>query len=552
MSSRLRIGLLVDSFLLPAWAYTAINRVMCSDVAGLELVILNKASSLKSAPLSALWRDHKHWLYFIFNFIDEKLFLRGSIATTPIDASNLFLNLPVLEVIPVNENGELHVSILDTEQVKSYRLDILIKLGFDKLSGDILTAASYGIWTYRWGDSHKIKDGLLGFWEVVEAWPETGAALQKLGTTSDRTKTLCEAWFSNYPYSPARTRSHILWSVSSFLSRQIERLHRLGGEKFFQEIQQNQIEENETSLKSNEVPSNMSTLKIIVQMAVRNLLEVYRRIFYRERWELLFCFDASSRQDISSYRKISTPNDCFWADPHVVYKEPNYYIFVEELNYRLKKGHISVIEMDCEGNNKGSIPVLQKNYHLSFPSVFEWDNRYFMVPETAENRTIDLYECIHFPDEWKFKLTLMKDVTAVDTTLLYFHEKWWLFTGIAEQPAAAPQFELFLFYSDDLFTDHWQAHPLNPIVSDVKKARAAGRIYVREGKMFRPSQNCSKSYGYGFDINEIITLSETEYCERKVRSVRPGWAKGVLGTHTYAYQNNLTIIDMLTRRFKWV
>jgi hypothetical protein len=221
------------------------------------------------------------------------------------------------------------------------------------------------------------------------------------------------------------------------------------------------------------------------------------------------------------------------------------------LSYQLKKGHISVIEMDRTGNYKGSIPVLRKNYHLSFPSVFEWDNHFFMVPESAENRTIDIYECIQFPEEWKFKLTLMENVTAVDTTLLYFQEKWWLFTGIAEQEAAVPQFELFLFYSDELFTDHWQPHPMNPIVSDVKKARAAGRIFTRDGKLFRPSQNCSKSYGNGFDINEILVLSKTEYCEKRVRSVSPDWAQGVLGTHTYAYQNNLTVIDMLTRRFRW-
>jgi hypothetical protein len=207
--------------------------------------------------------------------------------------------------------------------------------------------------------------------------------------------------------------------------------------------------------------------------------------------------------------------------------------------------------MDCAGNYKKSIPVLQKNYHLSFPSVFEWMDHYYMIPESSANKTIDLYECAHFPCEWQFKMTLMRDIAAVDTTLFYHQGKWWLFTGIAEPEAAGPQFELFLFYSDELFTDQWQPHPLNPIVSDVKKARAAGRIFVKDGRLFRPSQNCSKTYGYGFDINEITDLSETEYCERTVSSVRPTWAKGIIGTHTYAYQKDLTVVDVLTRRFRW-
>ena len=216
MSSRLRVGLLLDSLLIPAWVYTAIEQVICSEVAVLELVVLNRSSSQKSAPFSALWRDRKYWLYSVFNFLDEKLFLRGSVATAQLDASKLFLNFPILEVTPVNKNGELHLSHSDLEQVKSHRLDILVKMGFDKLSGDILTAASYGIWTYRWGDSHKIKDGLLGFWEVVEGWSETGVALQQLGATTDCPKTVFKSWFSNYPYSPARSQNYILWSVSSF------------------------------------------------------------------------------------------------------------------------------------------------------------------------------------------------------------------------------------------------------------------------------------------------------------------------------------------------
>jgi hypothetical protein len=145
----------------------------------------------------------------------------------------------------------------------------------------------------------------------------------------------------------------------------------------------------------------------------------------------------------------------------------------------------------------------------------------------------------------------MKNVKAVDTTLVYDQGKWWLFAAIAEQEAAAPQVELFLFYSEELFTDQWRAHPMNPIVSDVKRARAAGSIFEKNRKLFRPSQYCSSTYGYGFDLNEIVILSETEYFERTVSSVRPEPAKGIHATHTYSTRENLTMIDALTRRFKW-
>jgi hypothetical protein len=235
----------------------------------------------------------------------------------------------------------------------------------------------------------------------------------------------------------------------------------------------------------------------------------------------------------------------------VIYKEPNYYIFIEEYPYQTRRGHISVIEMDRKGNCKQSIPILQKDYHLSFPCVFEWMGGHYMIPESSERKTIDLYECINFPYEWQPKITLMKNVMAVDSTVFYMHRKWWLFTAIAEQEAAAPQVELFLFYSNELFTDQWRPHTMNPIISDVKRARGAGSVFLKDGKLFRPSQDCSITYGYGFDLNEIIVLSETEYCERTVTSVRPVSAKLIIATHTYAHQGNLTVIDVLMRRPKW-
>jgi hypothetical protein len=177
--------------------------------------------------------------------------------------------------------------------------------------------------------------------------------------------------------------------------------------------------------------------------------------------------------------------------------------------------------------------------------------KYYMIPESSENRTIDLYECIKFPYEWQHKKTLMKDISAVDTTVCYSQGKWWLFTAISEQEAAAPQVELFLFFSEELFSDQWRPHPMNPIVSDVKRARGAGAIFHKNGKLFRPSQDCSKGYGYGFDLNEIVTLSETDYRESTLKSVTPESIINAIATHTYANQGNLTVVDALTRAPKW-
>jgi hypothetical protein len=173
-----------------------------------------------------------------------------------------------------------------------------------------------------------------------------------------------------------------------------------------------------------------------------------------------------------------------------------------------------------------------------------------MVPESAANQSIDLYECVEFPKKWEYRMSLMKNIKAVDTTLCFYQDKWWLFTGISENEGSFPEVELFLFYTDDLFSGHWKPHRLNPIISDARNARPAGRIVLRDGKLFRPSQDCSRSYGYGFDLNEILVLSESEYIEESVFSVRPNWDKKVMGTHTYGAEGRLRIIDAYTTRQK--
>jgi hypothetical protein len=121
-----------------------------------------------------------------------------------------------------------------------------------------------------------------------------------------------------------------------------------------------------------------------------------------------------------------------------------------------------------------------------------------------------------------------------------------------EYEGASSWDELFLFYADSLFSGRWCAHPQNPIVSDVRKARPAGKIFQQNGKIYRPSQDCTNRYGYGLTINRILKLSKTEYEEVEVSSIEPKWDNNILGVHSINREKNLTVIDGLLRRFKYL
>jgi hypothetical protein len=543
-TQKLKLGLLLDSINVPAWVYTIIQRIVNGYSGKFVLVILNDNDSMFNKTKG------NTIVYSIFNRIDEKLFTKKPDPFTPKSAAELLADVPVIKALP-RQNG--YISFLneaDVEKIKAHQLDILIRFGFDGLQLETLNVSKYGTWFYYHGDDRIMKGGPPGFWEAVENWSETGSALLSVGGIFPSNRVLFRSHFVTYPLSPARHRSYYFWATTSFLPRQIDLLQRLGEKKYYRET-----EKFNTALmrevKSYEMPSNILAAKSFFKIVVRLVKEFIQRFFYANQWFLLFSLQKDVFYDFKEFIKLMPSKEKFWADPHVTQVNGRYYIFVEEFLSAKNKGHISVVELDELGNCTTPVKVLEEDYHLSYPFVFQWNNKFYMVPESLANKTIDLYECVGFPCKWNFKQHLMENVSAVDTTLIHYCDKWWLFTAMAENAAAVPNVELFLFYSDDIFSGQWRAHPKNPIISDVKSARPAGSLFVKNRKLFRPSQDCSKMYGYGFDLNEIETLSETDYCERKVLSVRPVWDKNILATHTYSCQGDLTVIDAFRRERKF-
>ncbi len=174
-----------------------------------------------------------------------------------------------------------------------------------------------------------------------------------------------------------------------------------------------------------------------------------------------------------------------------------------------------------------------------------------MMPESASNRSISIYKCVEFPTKWELKTHLMENIEARDATLFFYHNKWWLFANVRENEGASHYDELFLYYADDVFGQSWQPHPLNPIVSDVKRARPAGKVFEYNGSLYRPSQDCSYYYGYGVKINEIQVLNECDYREVEVGAIEPGWDPEIKGIHTLNHEGRLTCADGLRYQPKY-
>lgn len=256
-----------------------------------------------------------------------------------------------------------------------------------------------------------------------------------------------------------------------------------------------------------------------------------------------------SSEDTLSWDKLKPivpPAGAFWADPFIVHKDTKTYIFFEEFIHRTKLGRISYVEIEQDGTISQSRAVLEKPYHLSYPFIFEYRSEFYMIPETAQHHAIDMYRCTRFPDQWEHHKTIMRDLRAVDATLIEHTGLWWMFVNIAGKGSSTWD-ELHLFYANDPLSDEWTPHPMNPIVSDVRSARPAGRIFSRDGELIRPSQDSSLRYGYALNMNRITKLTTNEYEEELLERLEPPEKGDILAVHTHNFSGNLTVVDAMLK-----
>jgi hypothetical protein len=204
---------------------------------------------------------------------------------------------------------------------------------------------------------------------------------------------------------------------------------------------------------------------------------------------------------------------------------------------------ISHIEMDDGGRASEPEVALERPYHLSYPFVFEEDGDVWMVPETAANRTIELYRATRFPLEWELERVLLDDIPALDTTVLRHEGRFWLFTLVNPYGLRANS-ELHL-YSCPSLDGEWAAHPLNPVVSDVCCARPAGRVQRRDGDLVRLGQDSGERYGGAIAFRRIEVLTETDYREVPLGRMTADAVNGSLATHTYDSDGTYEVVDAL-------
>jgi beta-xylosidase len=200
----------------------------------------------------------------------------------------------------------------------------------------------------------------------------------------------------------------------------------------------------------------------------------------------------------------------FLADPFMVREGDTWYMFFEIFNWDTEHGDLSVATSKDLRKWKYERIVLDEPFHLAYPYVFKWEGEYYMIPDTYEARSVRLYQADEFPFRWSYVTTLLEGAEFVDSSVVFYNDKWWLFTSYVGNRT------LSLYYADQL-AGPWQEHPQSPIVEDnIDIARPGGRMLVHEGRLYRYGQDGYPRYGNLIRAFEITEISPTAYSERLV------------------------------------
>jgi hypothetical protein len=331
------------------------------------------------------------------------------------------------------------------------------------------------------------------------------------------------------------------WRASHVVPRALQKLHTKGEPEFF-----GQTKTVDASEKA-DVPSTAQSTTLAQKQALQTYENKVRRRITPQPWALMAGKNTEGDKfDWGRLNLKSPPRDVFWADPFFLKKQETTYLFFEEYVYKTQRGRISYAILDKNGEIGEPKVALERPYHLSYPFIFEHRGEFYMIPETAQNRAIEVFRCVQFPSKWEYHKTLMPAVQAVDATLFQHMGRWWMFVNIAHEGGSTWD-ELHLFYADDPLSTEWTPHPMNPVISDVRSARPAGRIFRRDGRLIRPSQDSSLRYGYALNFNSITKLTIYDYEEELLERIEPP-NEEILAVHTYNESDDFVVVDALLKK----
>lgn len=557
--NHIRLALLVDGMSLPVWQFQMIERLLLIEHVKIA-VVLQDISGQKPALIRRVFGG----VLNLFSLLEKRLFDWDANARSQSDIgsildSSLILNMAEPEVARRFEQASVDLVIDLRHQGHSLQYPHYC-----------YSSSTQQVWRHFYdksGSADLLKAG------VAEFCSDESVLNSGVISCTESGSNTCLLWCGSGINRPLFSQNvdQMLWKTVDFIPalfrqhRSVEALSSLNmvRKKYHDSLAHLQFPDNQNSLASDESVISFY-IPTLFKSGFRSLFQLGKKVINRlpwnrvqEQWVLLLgekeaVTTVDQIQGLTDFKKIIPPVDRFWADPFLISRDGQDYVFFEELIYSQGRGTLACMTLNERGVGGHSQPVtiLDKPYHLSYPFMFEYQGELYMMPESAENHTLDIYVCTQFPHQWEWVKTAMDNVEAYDATLYEDEQgEWWMFVCMRHHEYASTNELLYLFSASNPLSGHWEPHPCNPIVTDPSTARPAGNLIRQNGKLYRPSQNCAGSYGKGLNLNEVMTLNHQEYHEQTCSRVIPAGRAELDGVHTLNYLKDRVVSDgILLRR----
>ncbi|MFM9056352.1 MAG: hypothetical protein ACKOQY_06640, partial [Bacteroidota bacterium] len=254
-----------------------------------------------------------------------------------------------------------------------------------------------------------------------------------------------------------------------------------------------------------------------LQLAIlrHQLKHRYRQLTSTDVWNIAkvdapverLAFGLLSHSEKTKWMKESA-NGSFQADPFAFQtRDKQDVVFYEYL----KNGSGSIFI--SPGNQS-----LLSGSHFSYPYTLESEGAHYILPENQRSGKLVLYKLNSELSGIEHAFVLLERFHAVDPSLIFFENRWWLFCTDASEKGA--DIRLHVFHSESL-TGPFLSHPKNPVKTDICSARPAGHLFIHEGKLYRPAQDSSKRYGGSIRIHQVDTISPHDFSEVCINTLEP-------------------------------
>lgn len=258
-------------------------------------------------------------------------------------------------------------------------------------------------------------------------------------------------------------------------------------------------------------------------------------------WAIGWRFDQSTSlldKRETAFRVLSGGSSGYLADPFPFRHQGQDYIFVEQYLYAKNRGCIAVVPLDRNGTVGEPRIVLEEAHHLSYPFVFGHAGEIWMIPESGDADSVNLYRAVEFPHRWTREACLIDGIQGYDATPLRHESGFWFF--VSPRLWKSSSWDILDLYHADSLTGSWIRRAADPILIDARLSRPAGAIIERRGLLIRPAQDCSRGYGGAVTFCRIDALNASEFSQTPVGRIE----SGPFGCHTYNRRSGLEVIDI--------